>query len=77
MNEVKLTSVKVISELYNKFKNETIENEFSLQKLVNRTLDKFVHDEEYRKKILDIGNSVLRDYNSELEQLTVEFTFKK
>ena len=56
MNEVKLTSVKVISELYNKFKNETIENEFSLQKLVNRTLDKFVHDEEYRKKILEQEN---------------------
>ena len=56
MNEVKLTSVKVISELYNKFKNETIENEFSLQKLVNRTLDKFVHDEEYRKKILEHEN---------------------
>ena len=51
MNEVKLTSVKVISELYNKFKNETIENEFSLQKLVNRTLDK-----EYRKKILEHEN---------------------
>ena len=56
MNEVKLTSVMVISELYNKFKNETIENEFSLQKLVNRTLDKFVHDEEYRKKILEHEN---------------------
>lgn len=35
------------------------------------------HYEMYRKKILDIGNSVLRDYNSELENLTVEFTFKK
>ena len=56
MNEVKLTSFKVISELYNKFKNENIENEFSLQKLVNRTLDKFVHDEEYRKKILEHEN---------------------
>jgi len=31
----------------------------------------------YRKKILDIGNSVLRDYNSELETLTVEFKFKQ
>ena len=56
MNEVKLTSVKVITELYKKFKNETIDNEFSLQKLVNRTLDKFVHDEEYRKKILEHEN---------------------
>ena len=35
------------------------------------------HYEMYRKKILDIGNSVLRDYNSELENLTVEFRFKQ
>ena len=35
------------------------------------------HYELYRKKILDIGNSVLRDYNSELENLTVEFRFKQ
>ena len=56
MNEIKLTSVKVISELYKKFKNKTIENEFSLQKLVNRTLDLFVYDEEVRKKILDHDN---------------------
>ena len=32
--------------------------------------------QNYRKKILDIGNSVLRDYNSELENLVVEFKFK-
>ena len=56
MNEIKLTSVKVISELYKKFKNETIENEFSLQKLVNRTLDLFVYDEELTKKILEHDN---------------------
>ena len=31
----------------------------------------------YRKKILDIGNSVLRDYNNELETLNVEFRFKQ
>ena len=35
------------------------------------------HYDLYRKKILDIGNSVLRDYNSELENLTVEFRFKQ
>ena len=56
MSEIKLTSVKVISELYKKFKNETIESEFSLQKLVNRTLDLFVYDEEVRKKILEHDN---------------------
>jgi|TARA_R100000081_G_C4685257_1_gene99637 hypothetical protein len=31
----------------------------------------------YRKKVLDIGNSVLREYNNELENLTVEFKFNK
>ena len=56
MSDIKLTSVKVISELYNKFKNETIENEFSLQKLVNRTLDRFVYDEDFRKEILEHQN---------------------
>jgi hypothetical protein len=30
----------------------------------------------YRKKVLDVGNSVLRDYNNELANLTVEFKFK-
>ena len=35
------------------------------------------HYEMYRKRILDIGNSVLRDYNNELETLTVEFKFKQ
>lgn len=34
------------------------------------------HFANYRKKILDLGNSVLRDYNSEVENLTVEFKFK-
>ena len=56
MNEVKLTSVKVITELYKKFKNKTIDDEFSLQKLVNRTLEKFVHDEEFCKDILTHEN---------------------
>jgi hypothetical protein len=32
---------------------------------------------KYRKKVLDLGNSVLRDYNSELDTLHVEFRFKQ
>ena len=53
MDEVKLTSVKVINELYKKFKNKTIEDEFSLQKLVNRSLDLFVDDEKFRKSVIE------------------------
>lgn len=53
MNEVKLTSVKVITELYKKFKNKTIDDEFSLQKLVNRTLNMFVYDEKFKNSVLN------------------------
>ena len=54
--EEKLTSVKVIDELYKKFREKSIHEDFSLQKLVNRTLDMFVYDEEFQKKVLDYDN---------------------
>jgi len=59
MKEEKLTSVKVIDELYKKFREKSIRDDFSLQKLVNRSIDLFVHDEDFQKKILEY---------SELEQ---------
>ena len=54
--EEKLTSVKIIDELYKKFKEKSIRDDFSLQKLVNRSLDLFVYDEEFKKKILEYEN---------------------
>jgi len=54
--EEKLTSVKIIDELYRKFKEKAIRDDFSLQKLVNRTLDMFVYDEDFKKKILEYDN---------------------
>ena len=56
MKEDKLTSVKIIDELYKKFKEKSIRDDFSLQKLVNRSLDLFVYDEEFKKKILEFEN---------------------
>jgi len=53
--EEKLTSVKVIDELY-KFREKSIRDDFSLQKLVNRSLDLFVYDEEFQKKVLEYDN---------------------
>ena len=53
MKEDKLTSVKVIDELYKKFSEKSIVDDFTLQKLVNRSLDLFVYDEEFAKKVLD------------------------
>ena len=56
MKEEKLTPVKIIDELYKKFKEKSIRDDFSLQKLVNRSLDLFVYDEEFAKKVLDYQN---------------------
>ena len=56
MKEEKLTSVKIIDELYRKFKAESIRDDFSLQKLVNRSLDMFVYDDEFKKKVLEYEN---------------------
>jgi hypothetical protein len=32
--------------------------------------------QQYRKRVLDIGNSALREHNTELEVLSVQFKFK-
>jgi len=45
---VKLTSVKILEDLYNNFKKETVVSNFNLQKLVNRSVYKYVADNGYR-----------------------------
>ena len=52
MSEDKLTSVKVIDELYRKFKEKSISEDFSLQRLVNRSLHLFVYDKDFKDKVL-------------------------
>ena len=51
MKEEKLTSVKVIDELYKKFREKSIVDDFTLQKLVNRSMDLYVLDEEFKSMI--------------------------
>ena len=52
----KLTSVKIITDLYKKFKGVALNEEFTLQKLVNRSMDKYLRDEEYKKSIVEYDN---------------------
>jgi len=49
--EYKLTSVKILKELYKKFKSSTLDDEFTLQKLVNRSMDLYVLDEKFKETI--------------------------
>lgn len=49
----KLTSVKINEALWNDFKIECIKRKFSFQKLSERTIDLYMNDEEFRKKITE------------------------
>ena len=49
--DYKLTSVKILKELYKNFKTKTLDDEFTLQKLVNRTMDLYGLDESFRDEI--------------------------
>ncbi len=48
MDNSKLTSVKVIESLYNKFKISTVGTDMTLQKLTNRSVDLYINNEEFR-----------------------------
>ena len=51
MVETKLTTVKILKNVYSKFKRLSSESDITLQKLVNRAVDKYVEDEDFRKEI--------------------------
>jgi|TARA_A100001391_G_scaffold108377_1_gene72764 hypothetical protein len=53
---LKLTSVKLLDNLYKKFKIHNLDDSFTLQKLVNRSMDLYVHDEEFRNQINEWKN---------------------
>ena len=49
----KLTSVKIITDLYKRFKGVALNEEFTLQKLVNRSMDKYLKDEDFKNSIVE------------------------
>ena len=52
MADLKLTTVKVIKKLYDEdFKIITIQGGLNFQRLVNRTLDLYTKNEEFRKQL--------------------------
>ena len=49
--ETKLTSLNILDDVYRKFKVKSIEGSINLQKLVNRSLDLYTKDENFRDTI--------------------------
>ena len=53
---LKLTSVKLLDNLYKKFKISNLDDNFTLQKLINRSMDLYVHNGDFRKQINEWEN---------------------
>jgi len=53
---LKLTSVKLLDNLYKKFKISNLDDNFTLQKLINRSMDLYVHDRRFRSQINEYKN---------------------
>ena len=54
--DYKLTSVKILQDLYKKFKVDALSDEFTLQKLVNRSMDLYILDGKFKTQIHEWKN---------------------
>ena len=52
----KLTSIKLIEEIYKDFKYKTVNSKMNLQKLVNRSMNLYILDNAYKTKLDDTTN---------------------
>ncbi len=56
MANTKLTVLKIIKDIYSKFKRLSFDSNITLQKLVNRSIDKYVEDDSFRTEINNYEN---------------------
>ena len=56
MKQSKLTSVKILEDLYKRFKSTTVNTKMTLQKLTNRSIDLYLTDENYKNTIETYNN---------------------
>ena len=63
MKNTKLTSVKILESLYERFKLNTVNTKMTLQKLTNRSVDNFLTDEKFREEIETYDNLTVSGSN--------------
>ena len=51
MNNTKLTSVKILKILYERFKVSTVNSDMTLQKLTNRAIDLYLESDEFKNEV--------------------------
>lgn len=59
MMDIKLTTVKVISSVYDKFKDKCFDTNMTFQKIVNRSLILYLTDEDFKNKITNYNPYIL------------------
>ena len=63
MKNTKLTSVKILEGLYDRFKLNTVNTKMTLQKLTNRSIDLYLTDEQYKDKLETYNNLTISGSN--------------
>ena len=56
MDNTKLTSVKIIKNLYDSFKLKTVNTDMTLQKLTNRCVDLYLNNDKFREIVEENEN---------------------
>ena len=63
MNNSKLTSVKILEDLYKRFKQTTVNTKMTLQKLTNRSINLYLTDEQYKQQLETHSNLTISGSN--------------
>ena len=63
MDNSKLTSVKILEDLYKRFKSATVNTKMTLQKLTNRSINLYLTDENYKNNIETHNNLTISGSN--------------
>ena len=63
MNNSKLTSVKILEDLYKSFKSATVNTKMTLQKLTNRSIDLYLTDKQYKQQLETHDNLTISGSN--------------
>ena len=63
MEKSKLTSVKILEDLYKSFKSATVNTKMTLQKLTNRSIDLYLTDEQYKQNLETHDNLTISGSN--------------
>ena len=63
MNKSKLTSVKILEDLYKRFKTKTVNTKITLQKLTNRSINLYLTDDNYKNTVEKHDNLITSGSN--------------